>query len=459
MVDQVAKRTRKWPRYVAVCAGLVGSNFAAAQTTNGANMENYFNDLCNRALSAFGTGSILSTRKTILAASQQGQSDLYSVCIDLIQSDGAIPQSFFDDLSAGGFEAFKLDALLFAQTENDSIMDRLQALRRGKRNGNQTAFDLNLNGNSMLGNNGQAIRGGGAGADDADGLLNNRWGVWLHANSAKGAKDATELSGSLDTKQTGIALGSDYRLGSATVLGASLSMRDSKAKFGPGGIQGGMASKTWTFSIYGSSFIYRDLYVDAVVNYGKIDYDTRRNIFDSSGLVADHMAHGSTNGNTLSAGTSLGYDFASGGFTLTPSLGYFYVDSKTDAFEEEGAGGLDLSFGKQHFHSSTAHIDLNLAYAINSASGVWQPYVRTQWVREFADGIDAFDVRFVNDADPTAAPLPVQLDKLDRQYWRMNAGLSAQFAHDVAAYLDYQQLVAFDAVSFHNITLGMRMQF
>jgi len=446
LVDEMRRTKLRHIKTVSMI-GLLTTGHAYAQTVNTTNMQNYFNDVCDRVIASPGTGSILSARKSVLAASRQGQSDLFNSCVGYFQSEGGLSDGFFSALSAEGFEALKLDALLFAQTESDNAMDRLQTLRRARVANTQTALQFDAQ-----------PRNGSAGADDEGGLLNDAWGVWAHVNSTRGDKDSTTLTGSFGSTQRSFALGSDYRFGADTVLGASIGRRDTNALFGPGGAQGGMDSKTWTFSAYGSSFIYANWYLDAIVSYAVIDYDTRRTMIDS-GFVAAHTAMGSTDGRTFSVGHSLGYDFNRGPLTVTPSLGYLYIDSKTNAFEEQGGDGLDLAFNKQHVRSTTVHFDVNAAYALNSSIGVWQPYIRAQWVREFSDGIDMLDVRFVNDVDPAAAPFKLRFDELDRQYCRVNVGVSAQFKHDLATYVDYRQLVGFQAVTLRTVTFGARLQF
>jgi hypothetical protein len=105
-------------------------------------------------------------------------------------------------------------------------------------------------------------------------------------------------------------------------------------------------------------------------------------------------------------------------------------------------------------------LDLNIAYAISSESAVWLPHLRTELIKEFGANVDTFDVHFVN--DPTSAsptPLQLQMDKLDDQYFRISLGLAAQFHNDVSAYLEYQQLVGFEAVTLSNVVAGIRFQF
>lgn len=437
--------------------GLLMAANSQAQTTaapeisgnpNTNNMNFYFQNLCDSMVQNLGTAN---PRRSIQAASINGQNDLINACFAYFQANSAT--AFIENIDPTGFISFKLDALLFAQTENDNVMDRMQALRRRQKSSNDTAY-----------NDSRTAIGGGASADSYDSdessdLLSKRLGFWFHANGSSGNKDVTVLTGKLDNSQFAAAGGIDYRFGSDTVLGASLGYRDAKADFGDGGAQGNMKSKTFNVAVYFSSYLYKNLYLDTVFNYGHVKYDTQRNILDLSSPPVLHVANGDTNGNVSSAGVGLGYEFAAGGWTITPSANYFYIDSKTDAFEEVGSGAYDLDFGKQHYHSSSARADLNVSYAVSGGGAVWLPHLRTEWIKEFGANVDTFDVRFVNDIDPNSAPLPVQMDKLDDQYFRISLGVSAQFHHDVSAYLDYQQLAGFDQVTFYNIAGGVRFQF
>ncbi|MES1196652.1 MAG: autotransporter outer membrane beta-barrel domain-containing protein [Steroidobacter sp.] len=439
---------------VTLMFGVLLSLDGVAQTTNvpgitnpnTLSMESYFSDVCTPFLN-LGTNN---PRVKIQAASQQAEGQLANACQDYFYGERSsdIQQTFIEGIDPTGFIAFKLDSLLFAQTTNDSVMDRMQALRRSQNQVSNNAY--NYSGNAI---------GGGASADESSELLNKPLGLWFRANGSGGTKDVTLLTGKLDDSQFAGAAGVDYRLGQNAVLGGSLGYRDSKAKFGDGGAAGNMDSKTFNIAAYFSSYLYKNLYLDTVINYGDVKYDTRRNILDLSSPPVLYTADGKTNGKTLSGGLALGYEFASGGWTITPSAHYFYTDSKTDAFEEEGSGAYDLDFGKQHYHSSSGRLDLNVSYAINSDAGVWLPHLRTEWIKEFGANIDTFDVRFVNASDTTLAPLPIQQDKLDDQYFRITLGVSAQFRNDVSAYLDYQQLVGFDQVTFYNVAAGLRFQF
>ncbi|HEY5759911.1 MAG TPA: autotransporter outer membrane beta-barrel domain-containing protein, partial [Steroidobacter sp.] len=203
-----------------------------------------------------------------------------------------------------------------------------------------------------------------------------------------------------------------------------------------------------------------NLYFDAIVNVAKADYGADRNItyVDGNGLV-NVDARGDTDGMTYSAGLSSGYDFLLGGFTLSPNLGFFYIDATIDGFTEQGAGGLNLIYDEQTFQSFTGNLGFRVTYAWNLSWGVLLPHLRVDYVREFKTDADVFGVRFAADPNATSAPpILVETDNPDESYWRLATGLSAQFIHGVSGYVEYQRLESFEFISFQDVSMGLRFQ-
>ena len=356
-------------------------------------------------------------------------------------------------MNATDYSVIKLDTLLFADT-SDTTQARLRDLRQTRAGTKLSSMDLRYNDMPLFAANGQ--RGGGASADSL--ATESPWGVWGRVNRASGDKDATALTGPLDMTHTEYTLGLDYRRG-GNVFGASVSLRNANIDFGTHGERGGLDSRTTTLSAYASSYVFGDLYVDGILNYGFNSYDATRRIgYDEFGTPIDRTALGNTDGKTFSFGGSLGYDAASGPFTLTPSLGYLYIKAKLDSFAEHGADGLNLAFSEQRYRSSSLRLQLSSSYAINTRYVVVLPYVRAALVKELANDIDTFGVRFVDDPGVSTS-VPVSVEALDDTYYRLALGLSTQFPHDLSAYLDYQMLSGFQSVSLWSASLGLRKQF
>jgi outer membrane autotransporter protein len=367
-----------------------------------------------------------------------------------------------EELIADDFAVARTQTLLFANTQYASVLDRLMALRGGARGLSLAGLNIIVDGKSVplaqLQDMAKGLLGGGASADEP-GLLSDKWGMWARGNYSFGEKDRNTSSPAFDADQWAMVGGLDYRFNDKLVGGVSLAYGQSSIDFNPSD-EGGLETDTWAASLYGSAYVARNFYLDAIVNVANADYGADRNItyVDGAGLV-DVGARGDTDGMTYSAGLSGGYDFLLGGLTLSPSVGLFYIDATIDSFTESGAAGLNLIYDEQTFQSFTGNIGFRATYAWNLSWGVLLPHVRVDYVREFKDDVDVFGVRFAADPNATSAPpILVETDNPDESYWRLATGFSAQFIHGISAYVEYQRLESFEFISFQDVSLGLRLQ-
>jgi outer membrane autotransporter protein len=366
------------------------------------------------------------------------------------------------ELIPDDFAVARTQTLLFANTQYVSVMDRLIALRGGAKGLSLAGLNIIVDGKSVplaqLEDMVHKFFGGGASADEPGGLLSDKWGLWARGNFSFGKKDATAASPAFDADQWAFVGGLDYRLSDNAVIGGALSYGSSSVDFS--GADGSLDTDSFSLSMYGSVYAAKNFYFDGIINVANSSYDADRNIsyVDGTGLVTAD-ATGSTDGLTLSGGLSMGYDFLAGGLTISPNVGFFYIDTTIDSFTEKGAGGLNLLYDEQKFKSMTGNAGLRLTYAWNVSWGVLLPHLRADYVREFEDDVDVFGVRFA--ADPNAASTPpvlVATDNPDTSYWRLAAGFSAQFKHGVSGYIEYQRLESFQSINFQDVSLGLRFQ-
>jgi outer membrane autotransporter protein len=394
----------------------------------------------------------------------EDQLDLLNKCNGLRSAANSTANqiSALEELIPDDFSVARTQTLLFANTQYASIMDRLIALRGGARGLSLAGLNVIVDGKmvplaelqEMVGK----FFGGGAAADEPGGLLSDKWGLWARGNFSFGEKDASASSPAFDADQWAFVGGIDYRVSDKSVLGAALSYGSSEVEFAAD--DGALNTDSFALSLYGSAYAAKNFYFDGIVNFSNSSYDAERNIVyvDGSGLVTADAA-GDTDGTTLSGGLSAGYDFLVGGLTISPNLGFFYIDTTIDGFTENGASGLNLIYDEQKFKSLTGNAGLRLTYAWNLSWGVLLPHLRADYVREFEDDVDVFGVRFAN--DPNAASTPpvlVATDNPDQSYWRLAGGFSAQFKHGVSGYIEYQRLESFQFISFEDISIGLRFQ-
>lgn len=444
-------------------------------TPNQKRMASALDDICGRVLNLDDTGGGqeptaskpgVANQKTGALATEAEQSDLASKCRGLLFNNTAANQvDALDELNGEDFAVARTQTLLFANFQYAGILDRLMALRGGAKGLSLAGLNIIIDGKAVplatLQKMATDLLGGGASsdADEAGGLLSDKWGMWMRGNYSSGKKDASDASPSFDADQFAIIGGVDYRLSEKAVVGASMAYGDSSVEFNPRS-EGALDTTSWALSAYGSMYAARNFYLDAIFNYADSDYAADRNItyVDGQGLVSAD-ARGDTGGMTLSGGLSLGYDFLVKGLTISPNIGAFYIDATIDSFTERGAGGLNLIYDEQNFKSLTSNLGFRVTYAWNHTWGVLLPHIRVDYVREFEDDVDVFGIRFA--ADPNAGstpPILVETDNPDTSYWRLAAGFSAQFQFGFSGYVEYQRLESFQFISFQDVSVGLRMQ-
>jgi outer membrane autotransporter protein len=367
-----------------------------------------------------------------------------------------------EELIPDDFSVARTQTLLFANTQYASIMDRLMALRGGAKGLSLAGLNIIVDGKMVplaeIEDMAKQFFGGGASADEPGGLLSDKWGLWARGNFSFGKKDQSPTSPAFDADQWAFVGGLDYRLSDKAVLGLALSYGSSSVDFKSD--DGKLDTDSFSLSLYGSAYAAKNFYFDGIFNFQNSSYDAFRNItyVDGLGLVSAD-ASGNTDGTTLSGGLSAGYDFLAGGLTISPNIGFFYIDTTIDGFTESGAGGLNLIYDEQKFKSMTGNAGLRLTYAWNLSWGVLLPHLRVDYVREFEDDVDVFGVRFANDPNAAStAPVLVATDNPDTSYWRLAGGFSAQFKHGVSGYIEYQRLESFEFISFQDVSIGLRFQ-
>lgn len=395
-----------------------------------------------------------------LSADQQ---DLLNRCNGLQMNNTTANQvDALGELVADDFALARTQTLLFANTQYAGVMDRLMALRGGAKGLSLAGLNIIVDGQQVplaqLQEMAKGLLGGGASADEPGGLLEDKWGLWARGNYSVGEKDRTTRSPGFDADQWAMVGGIDYRYNDKLVGGVSLAYGQSSIDVDDG--QGGLETDTWAVSLYGSSYVGKKYYVDAIINVANADYGADRNIayVDGTGLV-DTDARGETSGMTYSAGVSGGRDFLYGGFTISPTVGLFYIDATIDSFTEQGAAGLNLIYDEQSFQSFTGNFGFRVTYAWNVSWGVLLPHARFDYVREFKNDVDVFGVRFAADPNATSAPpILVATDNPDESYFRLATGVSAQFVHGISGYVEYQRLESFEFIDFQDVSLGLRFQ-
>jgi outer membrane autotransporter protein len=393
----------------------------------------------------------------------QDEEDLDRICGGLRNGGNSEEQvqAALDALSPEEVANTLNTVLRFTTVQHGNLSQRINGLRYGVKPIDFSGVNLQFEEHYIAGRDIERVLEGligGAASADEDFA---RWGFFGNAAMNRGDKDATSNDNGFDFDGTVLSFGADYRLQDNLFLGGALGYNDLTADFQAGG---GLDFQSISASLFGTWLYKESGYVDALVTFGSSETETERLVrYDDAIGSVDRIAKGDADGSQLLASIGGGWDFARGAFVLGPHVGFNYVESTVDEFDETGALGANLSIPEQETRSLTGNIGMHLSYTWTPSFGVVVPNVRLDWVREFEDDAETVNVRFLNDRfsqDPLdpSTPFAVQNDAPDGEYLSWSVGASAQFINGIAAFVNYRGNAMQKDISLGEFTVGVRME-
>lgn len=320
------------------------------------------------------------------------------------------------------------------QLSADQIRNVSQHLRGRRSTGNDDSTTTAANG--LV-----SYYGGNAG----DGL-SGRFSLFVDGAKVDGNQNQTgkEVGYDLDTDH--FTVGVDYRISNALVAGFAYGNSDTTLEYSDAGNQ--TDNKTDHYILYASW--YRDNFaVDTLLAYASGEFDTRRQILDSTAI-------GNTDNSITYFSVAGSYDFVNGALTWGTFASFDYLDGTIDAFAETSGGGWEVAFAKQDVKSQIYAMGLQANYAASFGWGVLVPHIRAEWRTELEDERDFIVGRFVQ--DPSSG-FELAADDPDDNWYQVSAGASAQFAHGIAVFADYEEVLEYAETDLSTVTLGVRWEF
>lgn len=354
------------------------------------------------------------------------------------------------------------------QSQTRNVGTRIAALRGGASGFSSRGLSINIDGQNLPG--GQlademmrtlgTAHGGAAGSDTA--MDFGRWSVFVNGSIGVGDKDRTDNVAGYDFDSIALTLGADYRFSDNLVAGAALGYSRNDTDLDANG--GDLEADGVSLSLYGTYYQESGLYLDGIFNYGRNDYDQRRNIRYTIGTVdVNQAALSDFDGNQWSAAFGGGYSMSRGALTFGPTARLEYVKTDVDGYQERmrdptaPGGGWAARINSQEVESFNIQLGGEVSYAMSTSWGVLLPNVQLEWVHEFEDGAQNVVGHLVQDTSRTLFSLPT--DVLDEDYFNLSLGLSAQFAQGRSGYIQFRKLLGYSDLDAYTIAAGFRMEF
>lgn len=400
-----------------------------------------------------------------------GQADLLARCSELVGNAANHPSDVNRALGEMlGDEASSQNnaALAAAASQLDHLKSRFSALRSGSRGLDLAGLNLMAPGGAIpLSLLPSAIVLAVGEPPQEVGAEFSRWGFFATGTIGRGERDPDTLDPGYRYDSYDITAGVDYRVTDSWVLGAALGFNGNDTRLR--NQHGGMDAKGWSLSGYASWFSGSQWYVDAVLSYGRNQFDLERSLdYSIAGLAGgttrvEQLALASPDGDRQSFSISFGRDFNKGAWTFGPYLRGAYTSLDFDGYSETMSNpsapgsGLALQVEGRTLKSLQGVVGGKLSYAVSTSWGVLLPNAQIEWVNEFEDDPELLVTRFLH--DPTHTPILIESDRIDDSYFNIGLGLSGVFASGRSAYVYYEHVAGQQQMSSDSIAIGVRIEF
>lgn len=184
-----------------------------------------------------------------------------------------------------------------------------------------------------------------------------RWGLWGQAYGVRTDMESNEQYEGYLSQTQGYSMGADFKLNPNLTLGLAYGYSTSDIDYVSddfGDVHG------QTYSLY-ASYIKNNHYTDLMLNYGKNNNKSSRHVQFGS---IDRIAESDYDSKLSSAYLESGLNFKVGKNTITPALAIQMASVATEAYDETGAGSLNLSYDSSKTESYKMALALELSREI-----------------------------------------------------------------------------------------------
>ncbi|MGH8079223.1 MAG: putative Ig domain-containing protein [Lysobacter sp.] len=258
-----------------------------------------------------------------------------------------------------------------------------------------------------------------------------QYGIWTGGTINSGNRDGRGGgSAGLDFETSGISLGADYRLRRDFALGAGIGYGRDDTDVGTRGSRS--KGESYSAVLYASYHPGESFYLDGLLGYQWLSFDSRRFVTDTGGMV-----RGSRDGNQWFASVSAGMDYQRDRLRVSPYARVDVARATLDGYTETGDAQYVLNYRDQKVDTTTTSLGLRIDYRYPVRWGTFAPQLRLEYQHDFQD--DSFAT--MSYADMVGGPFyRARLQGLDRNRFVFGLGAVLQSERDWALRFEYRGL-------------------
>ncbi|WP_273795214.1 autotransporter outer membrane beta-barrel domain-containing protein, partial [Brucella intermedia] len=253
-----------------------------------------------------------------------------------------------------------------------------------------------------------------------------RFSLWTNGALAYGKKEdsnGTPQKNSVNSLSGGI----DYLVSSSFVGGIGFGYGRVATDIGERGTRN--HGDMFSIAVYGSLRPYRSVFLDGVLGYGWLQFDSNRHVTAMGGV-----AKGQRHGRQAFGSVTLGYEHRSDAWQFSPYARLDVVHTSLDAFDEAGAGIFNLAFDNQDVGLLSATIGIRSEYSVPVNWGALKLRGVLEYSHDYASASQA-RIGYVDLSGFT--PYAIDADASYRDRVKIGAGVDSRIGDNWSLGLDY----------------------
>lgn len=301
---------------------------------------------------------------------------------------------------------------------------------------------LDLLDDAATGNNATAApsKGGGDG-----GSLT----LWTSGSINSGDRDGRSDGAGFDFQTSGISAGADTRVNQDFAFGAGIGYGRDTTDVGRNDTRS--RGESYTLAIYGSYHPGEYFFVDGLLGYQLLSFDSRRYVTANGAMVSGDRA-----GKQWFASLSLGGDYRRDRLSLVPYARLDLARATLDGYTEHGDAIHALRYQDQDVDTTTTSLGIRMDYRFPVSHGTFSPQVRFEYQHDFQDDSSVT----MSYADLPGGPFyRGDIDGLKRNRFVFGLGAVLQTEREFTLRFEYRGLFGSDADSDHGVLLNLEKKY
>jgi uncharacterized protein YhjY with autotransporter beta-barrel domain len=221
--------------------------------------------------------------------------------------------------------------------------------------------------------------------------------IWAGGSVRFGSRDAGTATGATFSSD-GVSFGADKRISDQLAVGVGFGFARDRTDIGTDGTMSN--SKSTTIAVYGSYQPMPNIFIDGLLGYGTLSYDTNRFVVPIS-----QFASSKRSGDFLFASLAAGYEFRRTGLLVSPYGRFDVASHRLNDVTETGAGLYALHYYNQRIPSVQAALGLRFESAHETGFGYVMPRLRVEYQHDFK-GEQAAAISYADQIGGTVYTVP-----------------------------------------------------